>query len=202
VGELNYLKKKFERIESSSASFRADYLSEALSQVSRKVITKGPFYNICPYEIERAGFKKGRVLKKLPASIKNTHVYHLDEGERILFVEVYGQSENIVSKEFYKYNDGSIERIHFTSVGKLRNILLSEVEGGLISRDLNWGAFGCSESLYEYSSTQLEKIKVRQKEHSNSEFSEFEVVFEYNGDELVRIVNVFPEGYQEQRFPC
>lgn len=198
---LGCLKEKFETINSNAADSMEAYLSEALPIVSKKVISKGAFYNVRPYEVERAGFKKGRLLKKLPANIKNTHVYYLDERDRIVFVEVYGQSENIVSKEFYKYDDASIERTHFTSVGRLRNISLSVVEGGLIYRDLNWGAFGCSDSVYEYSGTQLEKIMVRQKEHADSEFSEFEVVFEYSGDELLRIVNVFPNGYQEQRFP-
>ncbi|MDH1576622.1 hypothetical protein [Pseudomonas sp. GD03746] len=198
---LGCLKEKFETINSNAAESMEAYLSEALPIVSKKVISKGAFYNVRPYEVERAGFKKGCLLKKLPENIKNTHVYNLDERDRIVFVEVYGQSENIVSKEFYKYDDASIERTHFTSVGRLRNISLSVVEGGLIYRDLNWGAFGCSDSVYEYSGTQLEKIMVRQKEHADSEFSEFEVVFEYSGDELLRIVNVFPNGYQEQRFP-
>ncbi|MNH35661.1 hypothetical protein D3C79_963670 [compost metagenome] len=61
--------------------------------------------------------------------------------------------------------------------------------------------FGCSISDYVYSGSRLSRIRVQQKEHAESSFSEFDVVFEYCGEELESIINIFPNGYQEQRFP-
>lgn len=125
----------------------------------------------------------------------------LMKKSRIVFVEIYGQDENIINKEFYVYGDNCIERIYFTNVGRLRNISMLLVEGECIKKELNWGVYGCSESDYVYAGSRLEKILVQQKEHVDPSFNEFEVDFEYNADELMCIVNVFPNGYQEQRYP-
>lgn len=45
------------------------------------------------------------------------------------------------------------------------------------------------------------KITVQQKEHDDPSFSEFDVIFKYKNNELETITNIFPNGYQEQRFP-
>lgn len=63
------------------------------------------------------------------------------------------------------------------------------------------GGYGCSESDYVYDGSCLVKILVRQKEHIDHEFSNFEVRFEYDAGSVVKIMNVFPNGYEEQRFP-
>ncbi len=177
------------------------FLADALSRSRAKVISKGALYNVRPYEIERAGFKKGKKLNKLPANIKNTHIYHLDGEGRIVFVEIYGQAENIVSHEFYNYEADFIERLYFTSVGKLRNISVSLLDGEAVVRDLNWGVYGCSESDYVYDGPCLVKIHVRQKEHIEPEFIDYEVRLEYSAGEVVKIVNTFSNGYEDHRFP-
>jgi len=201
VRELKDLEEKFNYISLQSQAALSSYLAEALPNVRSAIITKGAFYNIRPFEIERAGFKRGRQLKKMPTSINNTHVYHLDESDRIVFVEIYGQSENIVNREFYSYSDDCIERAYFTSIGRLRNISISLLEHDLVRKDLNWGEYGCSISDYKYSDGRLDKISVHQKEHMDASFAEFEVYFEYSEEGLIKIVNVFPNGYQEQRYP-
>lgn len=47
----------------------------------------------------------------------------------------------------------------------------------------------------------LDKITVHQKEHDDTSFSEFDVILKYQNEELESITNVFPNGYQEQRYP-
>ncbi|BBH46047.1 hypothetical protein [Pseudomonas sp. KU43P] len=199
--ELKSIEERYSSITSRSQAVLNSYLASSLPIVRERVISKGALYNQRPFEIERAGFKKGRQLKKMPASVKNTHVYHLDKNGQIIFVEIFGQSENIVNKEFYFYHDNCVERVYFTSVEKLRNVSLSLLEKGVVKKDLNWGEYGCSISDYFYSGDRLEKIHVRQKEHIDAAFSEYEVSLEYDGEDLVKILNVFPNGYQEQRFP-
>ncbi|QYX48270.1 hypothetical protein K3F43_01755 [Pseudomonas tussilaginis] len=199
--DLHEIEKKYEEVGSECERYLSDYMSSVSPELCRSVISKGAMYNLRPYEVERAGYKKGRKLNKLPVNIKNTHVYHFDERGRVIFIEIYGQAENIVNKEFCFYGDGCLERIHFTSSGDLRNISVSIFDGDLVRRDLNWGMFGCSISDYVYSGSRLSRIRVQQKEHAESSFSGFDVVFEYCGEELESIINIFPNGYQEQRFP-
>lgn len=201
MNNLKDLEGKYLEIESRAEQVLSSCLSEALSRARKIVISKGALYNVIPYEIERAGFKKGKVLKKIPVHIKNTHLYHLDEYDKVIFVEIYGQSENIINKEFYRYSGGCIERICFASSGKLRNVSTSLLEEGAVVKSMNWGQYGCSESNYVYVDSRLEKIHVRQKEHVESVFSDFDVNFKYESGELVSIINVFPNGYEEQRFP-
>lgn len=198
---LEELEKKFNTISQQSEKYLSDFLNEALPLALDRVISKGALYNIRPYEIERAGFKKGKKLNKLPANINNTHVYHLNGNGVLVFFEIYGQSANIVSKEFCFYGDDRLERLHFTSIGDLRNISVSLFEGEMMVKDYNWGEYGCSISDYIYSDARLEKIMVQQREWADESFSEFEVIFTYAGEDLKRILNVFPNGYQEQRYP-
>lgn len=198
---LKDLEGKFSDIELRGQDALSSHLSEAECKVCDKVISKGPLYNVRPYEIERAGFKKGKSLKKIPANINNVHVYHFDADARIVFVEIYGQAENIINREFYNYSAGCVERVHFTSAGKIRNISVSLFDGEVVVKDLNWGGFGCSESSYVYADSRLNKILVQQKEHVDPSFTSFEVCLEYSANELVRILNVFPNGYEEQVYP-
>lgn len=84
----------------------------------------------------------------------------------------------------------------------LRNISLSVYNDGLIEKYLNWGMYGCSVSDYVYEDSILKKIYVQQKEHAESSFTEFEVVFSYKNAIIDTIKNVFPNGYEEQRYPA
>ncbi|HED5888465.1 TPA: hypothetical protein R5S02_003673, partial [Salmonella enterica] len=118
-----------------------------------------------------------------------------------VLIETYGQPEDIINKEYCIYGDNCLERLYFTSTGTLRNISISFFENSMIKKDINWGVYGCSISDYIYIDTILEKITVYQKEHKDPSFSEFDVIFKYNGGALESITNVFPNGYQEQRFP-
>lgn len=136
---LKSLEEKYSEIESRSEDALSSFMADALSRSRVKVISKGALYNVRPYEIERAGFKRGRQVKKLPTNIKNTHVYHLDDDGKIVLAEIYGQAENIVSHEFYRYGTGFIDRFYFTSVGKLRNISISLLDEEVVVKDLNWG---------------------------------------------------------------
>ncbi len=199
--ELEKLEKRYIEISSKHDSYLSEYTSNLSSRVNRIVISKGALYNLRPYEIERAGFKKGRKLNKLPSAIKNTHVYYFDDSDRIIFIEIYGQSENIINREFCVYNDNHLERLYFTSTGMLRNISISLFEDSIIKKDISWGMYGCSISNYIYSNSILERITVHQKEHKDASFSEFDVIFKYKNDDLESITNIFPNGYQEQRFP-
>lgn len=199
--ELTDVEKKYVEVSSNSERCLAEYTSFISSEKKRTVISKGALYNLRPFEIERAGFKKGRKLNKLPSVIKNTYVYYFDSQDRIILIETYGQSENIINKEFCIYTDDSLERIYFTSAGVLRNISISFFEASMLKKEMNWGMYGCSISEYMYDGITLEKIAVRQKEHHDTSFSDFNVIFKYKDDELESITNVFPNGYQEQRFP-
>ncbi|EAA9322431.1 hypothetical protein CRQ39_24115 [Salmonella enterica] len=199
--ELAELEKRYVEVSSNCEKYLSKYTSCISSDLNGTVISKGVLYNLRPYEMERAGFKKGRKLNKLPSAIKNTHVYYFDKLDRIILIEIYGQSKNIVNRECCIYDGNSLERLHFTSAGILRNISVSFFEDSIVKKDINWGMYGCSISDYIYNDSVLEKIAVRQKEHKDLSFSEFDVIFKYKNDELESITNVFPNGYKEQRFP-
>ncbi|HDT0389789.1 TPA: hypothetical protein QIB15_004889 [Klebsiella aerogenes] len=199
---LKNLEDKFNKISSDSESYIISYSDSVRLNETKVVVSKGVLYNIRPYEIERAGFKIGKKLNKLPANVKNTHIYHFDSQERISLIEIFGQTSNIINKEFCIYEGDNLERIYFTSAGMLRNISLSVYNDGLIEKDFNWGMYGCSVSDYVYEDSILKKIYVQQKEHAESSFTEFEVVFSYKNAIIDTIKNVFPNGYEEQRYPA
>jgi antitoxin component YwqK of YwqJK toxin-antitoxin module len=199
--ELINLEKKFIEMSTNCDQYITEYTSNALSSIISTVISKGALYNFRPYEIERNGFKIGKKLNKLPTNIKNTYVYHFDKHDRVLFIDIYGQDNTIINKEFFFYNNNSLERVYFTSARVLRNISILYFEKNKIKKDINWGMYGCSISDYIYDDIILQKIIVRQKEHKDSLFSTFEVIFKYKHGDLESITNVFPNSYSEQRFP-
>lgn len=199
---LKELEKEFLEIKDNCESALLSYKSKALSMSKETVVSKGALYNVRPYEIERAGFKPGRKLNKIPSNVKNTHIYHFDDTKKIIMVEIYGQSSNVINVEFYLYGVDYVKRIFFTSTGKLRNITVSSFnKDKRIEKDINWGEYGCSISDYQYEGETLKMITVQQKEHHDAEFSEYNVVFNYSNEKLLNIMHIFPNGYSEQRYP-
>ncbi|HCT5824052.1 TPA: hypothetical protein OT171_004979, partial [Citrobacter sedlakii] len=135
--ELAGLEKRYVEVSSDCEKYLSKYISCISSNLNGTVISKGALYNLRPYEMERAGFKKGRKLNKLPSAIKNTHVYYFDKLDRIILVEIYGQSENIINRECCIYGDNCLERLYFTSAGTLRNISVSFFEDSMVKKDIN-----------------------------------------------------------------
>lgn len=201
MNEFQELERQFYEIQPKSDISLREFLSNARVSVVRKIISKGALFNLRPFEIQRAGFEVGKELKALPKSIKNTHVYYFDGDDKVVMVEIYGQSESVVNKEFFFYGEGRIKSIYFDSVGALRNVTTSTVVNGEFLQDVNFGKYGCSVSGYLYEGGELKSISVRQKQHDQEVFSTYQVIFEYLGGNIVKVVNVFPNGYQELRYP-
>ncbi|MFJ2320578.1 hypothetical protein [Pseudomonas sp. NPDC087817] len=201
MNKSHELQQQFHELQLKAEHFLSAYLSSANLRVVRNTISKGALYNFRPFEIQRSGSKLGKVLKSLPKNIKNTHVYYFDRENRVVFVEIYGQSENVINREFYFYEEGEIKSIYFNAAGSIRNVMLSLNEGDKIKQDINYGKFGESISDYIYVGDRLESIEVKQKEHDQENWSSYQVLFEYSDGQVSKITNSFPNGYQEQRYP-
>lgn len=67
---LKNLEDKFNKISSDSENYIMSYSDSVRLNETKVVVSKGALYNIRPYEIERAGFKIGKKLNKLPANVK------------------------------------------------------------------------------------------------------------------------------------
>lgn len=199
---LQTLKDKYEHIMLNPAKVEGELFQFVMSTFSYKKISKGGLYNIIPYEIQRAGLKFGKELKSFPKTIKNTHVYYFNDDNQILLIEVYGQNESIVNRNYYFYEGNTIESIYFNSGTKsVRNIALLKKENGKIYETISYGAFGCNISAYFYQKDELIEIDVQQKEHENEGFSCYKVLFEYKNNSLEKICYKHPNGYEEQRYP-
>ena len=123
--ELAILTQKYTEIESNSMEIEQHYYRDVLAQSSHHKISKGALLNIRPFETQLAGFKLGKELKKLPKTIKNTHIYYFDQADNVLMIEIYGQAETIIHRQYYFYTDDHVESIYFTHGGSIRNITLS-----------------------------------------------------------------------------
>ncbi|MGC5704419.1 hypothetical protein J4P02_29880 [Pseudomonas sp. NFXW11] len=201
MNEFQELERQFYEIQPKSDNYLREFLSNAKVEVVRKIISKGALFNLRLFEIQRAGFEVGKELKVLPKSIKNTHVYYFDGDDKVVMMEVYGQSESVVNKEFFFYGEGRIKSMYFDSGGAVRNIATSTVVDGKVLQDVNFGKYGCSVSDYLYEDAELKSISVRQKQHDQEVFSTYQVLFEYLDGKVVKVVNLFPNGYQELRYP-
>lgn len=51
------------------------------------VLTGGRYFNVVPFEFERAGFKMGKILKSIPKETKNKISYLFDERGKIIAIK-------------------------------------------------------------------------------------------------------------------
>jgi len=201
--ELNQLEEKYNIITPNYGEIENDYYEIVMSNFSYKKISKGRLFNIRPFEAQQAGFKLGRELKKLPKAIKNTYVYYFNNENKVLLIEIYGQTENIINREYYFYTDNMIESIYFNSGTKsVRNIALSKIENGLITETINYGRVDSSVSTYIYQGDLLIEIDVQQRTHTQPDnIIPYKVYFEYKDGSLDKIIDKHPNGYEERRYP-
>lgn len=200
--ELNILKQKYEEITLNSIVIDNRYYHDVLEKTSYQKISKGPLLNIRAFEAQIFGHKLSKELKKLPKIIKNTHVYHFDHDDNVLMIQIYGQTDNIIHRHYYFYADDQIESIYFNSGGEsVRNIALSIHKDHQIKKLINYAAFGYSISDYIYEDDRLKAINVQQKEHHQDECSTSTMIFEYSNQNLSKIIQCYPNGYENTRYP-
>jgi hypothetical protein len=60
--ELTELEKRYVEVSSDCEKYLSKYISCLSSDLNGTVISKGALYNLRPYEMERAGFKKAENL--------------------------------------------------------------------------------------------------------------------------------------------
>ncbi|BCQ62807.1 hypothetical protein PBOI14_45570 [Pseudomonas sp. Boi14] len=199
--ELQELEKEFYEIQSKPDVFLDSFLKAAKEKVVRKTISKGALFNIRPFEIQRAGFKLGKELKSLPKNVKNTHIYYFDKSDRAVMIDIYGQSESIINRDFHFHDKEKIKSVYIDSTRKIRNITINSIADGRILRDANFGKYGSSTSDYLYDDERLSSISVMQKQHDQELYSTHQVLFYYLDGTVSKIINEFPNGYQEIRYP-
>ncbi|PIT20854.1 hypothetical protein BGI34_01940, partial [Snodgrassella alvi] len=196
INELKILKKKYEEIMLSSAKIESEYFQTVMSSYAYKKISKGPSFNIKPFDFQQAGFKKGRDLKVLPKVIDNTYVYYFNSENKILLTENYGETDNFINREYYFYRGNCIESIYFGSgnsgVGNVSLLI------GIKERPNYWvtyATYGYAIWEYIYNDDILVEINVKCKEHEQTELTFFKTCFEYNHGELNKIILKYPNGY-------
>ncbi|NDJ57437.1 hypothetical protein GWD52_10600 [Enterobacteriaceae bacterium 4M9] len=198
--EIKELEVLFSSLKSKGVAGFSDHLSAIFRECKKIFISKGAFVNVRPFEIERAGIKLGRVLKKEPAKFKNIYKYYYDDCGKVRLIEIY--DGDLVDREFYFYHSDCIFIYFFDAAGDIRNIRKCILQGVFFISEFNYGKYGFSISDYIYSENKLiDCIKVFEKEHNEEKGSTFNVKFKYNNQELESIINVFPNGYEEQRYP-
>lgn len=195
------LKDIFDKLKTSTEEVEMNYYENVMRKHSKKIISKGPLFNVRPYEYQRAGFKTGKELTDVPKSKSEVYNYYFDSKGNVILVETYGKKETIVNREYFMYENDSITSFYFNNKVSIRNISYSEVVNDLIVKDINYGKFGESTSLYEYSNKILLRINVKQKEHHQQEYNNYVAEFTYDDSNLIKITHRFPNGYIEQRYP-
>ncbi|APA69527.1 hypothetical protein [Janthinobacterium sp. 1_2014MBL_MicDiv] len=179
----------------------ATYLEAVKLRVARTQISKGPLFNVRPFDAQRAGFTPGKALKTLPAKLKDTYVYYFDGEDRILLVESHGGSATVINRNFYFHEPDKLKSVHFNAGGSLRNVMLSFLDGARIMQDINFGKFGVGRYDYLYEGDRLQSIMVRQREHGQESPSGYQILFGYVDGKMDNIFHMFTNGYQEQRYP-
>jgi hypothetical protein len=97
-------------------------------------------------------------------------------------------TENNTLKTIY-YNGGFI---------RLRNVSLTIGTNDKTETIFNYGLYGISIKKYIYQNKLLEKILVKTKEHNKNEYTNYELLFEFTENNLVKIIQSYPNGYKKE----
>jgi hypothetical protein len=194
--ELEVLEQDFKR-----AKDRYEEFSTATApKIKKSIMSKGFLFNVRTYEKESMGFKKGKEIKALPKNVNDVFVYHFDDKDRIVLIESYGSAPTIINREFCVYESASLKTYYYESgTFNLRNVTLSTEENSKTKQVFNYGMYGVTVKDYVYNKNAvLEKIQVKAKEHAKTDFEPHELVFTFDKEELVSVMQVYPNGYQKQ----
>jgi hypothetical protein len=117
-------------------------------------------------------------------------------------IDSYGNVPSIVDREFCFYENNTMKTIYYSGGAvRLRNIKYVINVNGKTDTIYNYGRYGFFVKQYIYENNILEKILVETKEHENREYREYrkqELLFEFNGNELVKIIQSYPNGYRKE----
>jgi hypothetical protein len=196
---LEILKQEFE-LQKDNFDF---FFRKSKEESKKIIISKGFLFDMRPFENEIAGFKKGKECKSFPISTKNLFVYHFNDTEQIIMMEEYGQAPNIISREFFVYDNNTLKSLYFSSGrNDLRNIKLSIFENKRTVNVYNYGKYGVAMENYIYEADLLKKIQIKSKEFVNVDFSQSELIFEYADKQVLEtIIKVFSNGRTKELYP-
>jgi len=164
--------------------------------VKEIVWTKGNYFNVEPYEFERAGFKKGKILKSTPEDTNHKLCYLFDEEEKIICIKEGNNIPDNFTYTFYRYFESFIHSFHFHNSGMIINAQVVSLVHNMVGKMERCARQGSRIEIYHYEGTVLTQIDVSQK--SGDVEQDFEVLFFYNSDgSLKQIKNIHPNGYEE-----
>lgn len=172
---------------------------KAQENAKQIVWTSGFYFQLEPYECERFGFKKGKILKKEPLNKKNKFCYLIDGYDRIVCEKEWVGTGDGYNYTFYKYHKTYIVSFHFNYNYNLVNAKIISIKDSRVIATKMQAQKGSREEIYIYNNDMLSEIDVIQKNGETE--AKFRVVFDYDSqDTLNSIKNVHPNGYEEVRY--
>lgn len=142
---------------------------------------------------------------KLPSDIQDVHIYYIDEFDRIILVERFGQAKNIKNIDHYEYTLSGYSYIHISSGNILRNVGKVVLKGENVEKVYNFGGYGYGADTYIYSEDCLIAINM----HNIGTFgigkgkksnTRYEIEYDCKG-RMQFIYVVYLNEHKEQRYP-
>jgi hypothetical protein len=179
--ECNDLKKIFMKAN----ALYSELVKTADSVTSRREISSGPYYNVVPFE-HQMDWK---------------FLYLFDNEDRIVAIREGTPIEDVFNETFYNYCGDRIISYYFVDreITRITQYILNEKK---IVNSCSYAELGEDKKEYKYTGDALTSMKVHDKEHSDNEFEQYDVVFEYDSSgALTKITQIFTEDYSRQAFP-
>jgi len=171
--ELTFIKEQFNFYKKMYNQLKDNYERQELQWEWSK---GGFYYNFTPFEIERSGYKKGKLLKKEPKKRDQIIAYGM-LGNDVVNIKLYSNDENIYAERFIlkegnslievRYSDGiymkSLDKISilfFNTEGYPQKYLTYEHEIDYEEED-NEEVYTILQELYEYKDSKIMRINVR-----------------------------------------
>ena len=208
---LNFMTQETLRVEYNRYNNETQFnliKEEIESKIVRSENYKGIFYNIEPFEYQRAGMKQGRPVKNLNLlkTTNNLYTYGFDANDNIVEVRKGISIEKQFYYQFLYYSEGLIKSLFYNNGKILQNISYYILdENGLLKKILLSGRFGSREETYFYENeNQLTKIETRQFGLDNEEKATLFDLFEYNDDGSLKTITkttLRNKNYREIIYP-
>ncbi|GAB0168350.1 hypothetical protein LSPCS325_17870 [Lysinibacillus sp. CTST325] len=166
--ELAFIRERFNFYKKMFKQLKDNYERQELQWEWSK---GGFYYNFTPFEIERSGYKKGKLLKKEPKK-RDQMIAYGKLGNDIVNIKLYSNDEYIYAERFIlkegnslievRYSDG----IEIKSLDKI-SILFFNTEGHpqkylTYEHEIDYDEeYTIVKELYEYKDSKIMRINVR-----------------------------------------
>lgn len=196
---INEAENLFKKFSNKYVQLKNDVESEAI----QNIWSSGIMIEVEPYELNRMGLTKGKILKSHPKKTKGKCLQMFNSKGDLLCRRVGTEIDDCFFEEFFFYKESRIESVYFNASRSkvILNAKIRHILNGDINQVITYGKYGNRFETFIYKNGKLSCIEVIEY-GKTGESSTYQVIIDTTkGIQSPTIRNLFPNGRSTQVYP-